>query len=375
MTMRKPFGMKLARPFRSSLVLALAIGAAACDNTTGPSSLSELDAQAALADYAAMDRILASDGWQSYRMTASQLDVQRFGSAPAAAAATELLTDVRGAAAANSRAFAAAMSEAADRVAAGASARLPLISDYHRGRTFIFDGERNDWVVDPDRTGAPANGVRFILYAPKGARPDPTREIGYADLIDEGDNTGGIALRLIVVEGELTIVDYALTVEGENGMGHVTVSGFVRDHEDTLEFDIDVHGEKQAGAESGDITFDLAIDSREFVVQGDVHGEKDHGDEHGSVDLLVRHGDRSFRVDVTSDNHALAGTIDLNGSLFANVSGTSANPIFETPEGDPITGGNALVLLRMYDIAEDVFDLFEDLVEPVAELIILAIIL
>ena len=49
--------------------------------------------------------------------------------------------------------------------------------------------------------------------------------------------------------------------------------------------------------------------------------------------------------------------------------------MFKTPSGGDINGGEALVLWRIFDITEDVFDLFQDLVEPIAELVIIAVIL
>ena len=127
--------------------------------------------------------------------------------------------------------------------------------------------------------------------------------------------------------------------------------------------------------EKGDISLELGIASREFKVSGDVHVEKQNGSERGTVDLTVRHGSASFRVHVVNETTSLAGTIDLNGSLFARVSGTPQQPVFKNPNGDPITGAEALVLYRIFDITEDVFDLFEDLIEPIGGLIIIAVIL
>ena len=59
----------------------------------------------------------------------------------------------------------------------------------------------------------------------------------------------------------------------------------------------------------------------------------------------------------------------------SRVSGTPQQPVFKNPAGEPISGAEALVLWRIFDITEDVFDLFEDLVEPIGELVIIAVIL
>jgi hypothetical protein len=359
---------------RPSLPLALIAIAAGCQDTTGPGSLSKLNAAAALADYQAMDAVLQSTGWKSFQMTAAKMDVTKFGFAPAAAArATDALRELTPGG--DTRAFASAMTSVASQAVIVSSARVPLISDANRGKTFVFDAQRHDWVVDPARSGAPSNGVRFITYEPKGAEPDPTRPIGHADLIDLGNTSAGIALRLVVVEGSLTILDYKTTLEGSDGSGHVTVEGFLQNNRDKLDFDIDVRGQNAGGVEKGDISLELGIASREFRVSGDVHSEKRNGTESGSVDLSVRHGAASFDVDIANDLGTLSGTIDLNNALFAKVSGAAQAPVFKNPDGGDINGAEALVLWRIFDITEDVFDLFEDLVEPIAELVILAVIL
>jgi hypothetical protein len=177
------------------------------------------------------------------------------------------------------------------------------------------------------------------------------------------------------VEGDLTVLSYQTAVEGSEGRGHVTVEGFLQNRRDKLDFDIDVRGESAGGVERGDVSFELAITAREFRVNGDVHSEKQNGAEHSTVDLSVRHGSASSRLDVANDLGTLSGDINLNNAPFAKISGTAQQPVFKTPTGGDINGAEALVLWRIFDITEDVFDLFEDLVEPIAGLVILAVIL
>jgi hypothetical protein len=365
--------MRITGMIRPSLLLALVAVATGCQETTAPGSRSKLNTAAALADYNAMDGVLQSSGWRNFQMTAAKMDVAKFGFAAATAVrageALQALTAGR-----DTRAFATGLANIASSLETSA-ASVPLISTSNRGKTFVYNAQLHDWAVDPARTGAPANGVRFITYEPKGAEPDPTKPIGHADLIDLGDASSGVALRLVVVEGTLTVLDYRTTVEGVEGSGHVTVEGFLQNNRDKLAFDIDVHGQNTGGVERADISFDLGIAAREFLVDGYVHVEKQNGVERSNVDLLVRHGAASFRVHVTSAPDALSGTIDLNGSLFSRVSGTPQQPVFKTSTGEPVGGAEALVLWRIFDITEDVFDLFEDLVEPIGELIIIAVIL
>ena len=78
----------------------------------------------------------------------------------------------------------------------------PALRPEALGSTYIYDPALRRYVVAPGRSGAPANGVRFILYAvnPVTHEPISAVEIGYADLLDEGvARPTGIDLRLIVV--------------------------------------------------------------------------------------------------------------------------------------------------------------------------------
>jgi hypothetical protein len=325
--------------FRWALPLAV-VAVTACQETSGPGSLNQLNTSAALADYEAMDAVRQSAGWRGFQMAAPQMSA-RMGL-------------VRGDLALRS---------------------IPLISDANRGKTYVYDAARHEYVVDPARTGAPANGVRFITYEPNGAEPDATRPIGHADLIDMGNTTAGISLRLVVVEGALTILDYQTTLEGSEGSGHVTVDGYVQNTRDKLDFEIDVHGQNSGGVERADIVFELGIASRAFRVIGDVEVQRQNGVENGAVDLNVRHGASSFNVDIANQSGTLSGDIDLNNSPFALVSGPAQQPVFKRPNGSDITGAEALVLWRIFDVTEDVFDLFEDLIDPIDELVIWAWIL
>jgi hypothetical protein len=332
---------------RAALPLVI-ITVAACQDTSGPGSLDRLDPAAALADYDAMEEVRQSAGWKGFQMAAPGIAAVRQG--PAAAGVGTALAGL--------------MLES-----------IPLISDAHRGKTFVYDGAQHRWVIDPARTDAPANAVRFITYEPRGAEPDATRPIGHADLIDLGDASAGIALRLVVVEGTLTIVDYTTALAGTDDGGHITVDGFIQNTRDKLDLDIDVHGQHSGGVERADIRFDLGIAAREFHVNGDVAVEKQNGAESSTVDLRVRHGPHSFAVDIRNERGTLDGQVDLNDSPFALVSGPTRQPVFRKPDGSNIGGAEALVLWRIFDLSEDVFALFEDLIDPIDELVLWAVIL
>lgn len=352
-------------------VIGLLVGA--CETSTEPGAVATFDAEAALADYETIDAVLSSNGWAGFQAlgsrtpfakSADQIDVVAGLSAP------------RGSD--DARSFALHL---ADRLQAGrlatAPSAAPIISHLHRGKTFVYDPAIDDYAVDPDRTGAPANGVRFIMYAVDvEGRPIVDEEIGYADLVDEGDNSSeDIVLHLTVVERGVTILDYRTSLDENGDRGTITVDGFLSGDGNRLDFAIEATGTDVGGRTTLDVSFDMRVDARNFSITGTVHGVEEGNEGEGDVDITVRHRSESIRVDLSGQDGVIDGTFFLNGDVFATVSGPENEPTFLGASGDPLTGPEFLVLRHIVDTVEDVFDFLEDLVDPVDELVTLGAIL
>ena len=354
------------------VLVSIAVGAVtvACDTSTEPVGSAPIDLGSALADYEAMDAILSSDGFAGFRALANRTP---FAGSPAAIEGVGKVADGP-----------AAQRRALGRALAGytsgntnSAAGAPIISDLHRGATFVYDPETDDYVVDPERPGAPTTGVRFIIYQVDVAgRPLVDHEIGHADLVDEGDGSlEDIILHMIVTEGSETILDYRTALDDTGSGGTLAVLGFVSGDNIRLDFDIDAVGTQNGARSSLDLTFDLRINARGFHVAGSVRGVDEGTEGEGDIEVTVRHGDKSLRVDVSGDQGIIDGSVELNGQLFATVSGPADDPTFLGSSGEPLTGAEFLVLWHVLDSVEDVFDLLEDLLDPVDELVFLGAIL
>ncbi len=359
---------------RMAAVAVLAGAAAACDTGTGPEVAVTFDAEAALEDYRSMDAVLASDTWTGFKGLGGQMALERLGTEPALAVGlARELRSITGPE--DARSFGMSILERVGDAQVGAAA--PVISAIHRGKTFVFDFAAGEYVVDPGRAGAPANGVRFIVYEHDRltGRPTSDVEIGHADLIDQGDGSAeDIALRLVVVVGGVTAIDYSTTVDDLGDGGRITVSGYLQDAQDRLDFDIAVQGSRQSGVNAVDIEFEMGIAARDFSIRGAVSGVDDDGGS-GDIDVTVRHGSESLRVEVSGTPESIDGAFYLRGEVFATVTGHPDAPTFVSADGDPLTAPEVAVLLRMVGVLDDVFDLFGELMEPVGHLVILAIIL
>jgi hypothetical protein len=358
---------QLSRLGALSMLGLLATG---CETGTGPQIDEPLDAEAALADYEAVQGVLESKGWAGF---------QALGTRSPFSGPAKVVADLGAAPrqAHEARAFALDLARHMQTAAASSGTGAPIISDRHRGMTFVYDPSIDDYALDPDREGAPATGVRFILYeVDSGGRPVVDQEIGHADLVDEGDaSLEDIVLHLIVLEGELTRLDYRTTVDVGEGTGSITVDGFLQGDDDRLDFEIAATGTDAGGRQSLDVDFEMGVDARGFSIVGSVHGVEEGAEGEGDVDVTVHHRKGSIRVAVEGADGQIDGSFFLNGNLFATVSGDAEEPTLLGASGDPITGLEFLVLRQMLDTVEDVFDFLEDLVDPVDELVILGIIL
>lgn len=344
---------------------------AACESATGPKT--GLDTKAALADYSAMDSVFASHAWASFKSLGGRSPM----SSSAALGAMGALADVANPA--SSRAFALRLlQDVASPPPSAAAFSETLISPAHRGKTLTYDAAADQYVVNATRTGAPSNGTRFVLYeVDANGKPIASQETGYADLIDEGTaGNAAFALRLLAVVRNKTTVDYRLRVEPRGTAGTIDVTGFVvGDNNTKLEFTIGVVGATVAGKNTVTVDFAFGIPQRRFDVSGKVSGVDGSPNGDGSVDLAVQHGDHTLDVQMEGTSGQLDGEIKLDGVRFVTVSGPKDTPTLRNDAGQPLNGQELLLMMHIVDTTDDVFDLVQDLLKPVDNLLVLGWIL
>jgi hypothetical protein len=201
-----------------------------------------------------------------------------------------------------------------------------LLPPEFAGKTFEWNFATVDAKYDTTaRTGAPSNGVRFILYAidplltGSPAGPAPGTEVGYIDLMDE-TGTGNPKVHVIVagVGGTPVYVDYTVRISGQ-GATSVTISttGFVTngaDSPDSLRF-------------NGAITAAFSGNSSNFTatVTEDVSFDVNSRDIHVrnwqrvTITETTTTTDISLRLSFRFEHGAEVVTLD--GSLDADIAG------------------------------------------------------
>ena len=343
----------------------------ACDDSTGPGNQT-FSPELASEDYEAMNSVVNSAAWEEFRAASSGFT---FGGGSQVPGVVNQMVE-GGVADLRSGKGEELARAVIDNIGDWDISPQAIISETHRGVTFEWDDIVMDYVAT-ERTGAPATGVRFILYEMDGDVPVVTNEIGWVDLIDEGDDIVPIALRLSATANDLNFLDYRVELENPEGPGSgaVRVDGFLRNDIDQLDFDIDVVASAQQGSETIDISFNASIDSRDFDITLTMDGVNDATGETGMVSLTVTHGPHSLAVNATVTEGVMDGTISLNGELFATMTGDPDNPSFNSADGDGLTAQELEMLGHVGQTAERVFEFFGELLEPAMHIVLIGVIL
>ncbi|MDH3205685.1 MAG: hypothetical protein OEO79_03695 [Gemmatimonadota bacterium] len=356
----------------AALALGLLVGA--CQPTTAPDLGIDFDSDATLSAYETVDSLFASPALAGFQALNGRTPFS------GSAAAVDVVATLAGSPQADAgRAYALGLASRVQDIGLGSGpAAAPIISDQHRGVTFVYDPDSDEYTQDPEREGAPSTGVRFVLYETDLAGfPIVEEEIGYADLVDDGDESAeDVAIHLTVVAHETTVLEYTVTLDELETGGALAVHGALQDHDGVqLDFVIEATATNVGEQTRLDVAFDLRVDVRDFSIVGSVTGIEEAVEGDGHVDLVVRHRNDSIRLAVDGQGGQIDGSIFVNGRLFATVTGDASDPVIASGSGEPLTFRELLVLRHIIDGVEDVFDFLEDLLDPVDELIILAIIL
>ncbi len=230
------------------------------------------------------------------------------------------------------------------------------------GKTFVYNPGTGAYEIDQARTDAPANGVRFVMYAvnPVTGQPvEPLNEIGYFDIIDTS-SFPTVSVSLIAVVGTDTLISYSVTGTFSATGVTIDVTGFISDGTSQLDFTIALTGDET----SGSITIDLSF--ADVTVHIQFSDTVDGGD---SGLINITQGGNSVVFEVTEDALGnVTGTISFNGTVVAQLSGTFEAPVITNAEGGDLTAAEIQSI-------GDIFDALGEMFVTVEELFVLAFVL
>ena len=210
-----------------------------------------------------------------------------------------------------------------------AATRVPATA---MGTTYVYDPETKTYVPDPDATGAPAAGVRFVLYAWSDVSVGPAlplTRIGYVDIA--AVSLEGVSPRLtqvvVVRDAPMTRAADFVTVHGSvDGVESFGISGTATDGTTTVSVALD--GTYTGAPGNHQLTFNSTLSSGPGI---GVHETLTYDQ------VTVAQGGT---LELTYDGHTLSdrGTpsrndVTFDGGLYATV----------LPSNEP---GGALAYLR-----------------------------
>ncbi|HET7602550.1 MAG TPA: hypothetical protein VFK36_05995 [Gemmatimonadales bacterium] len=248
----------------------------------------------------------------------------------------------------DAKAVAAALASAR-RHPAAISASAGSIPPEAAGKTWVYNSETGDYEVS-ELTGAPANGVRILLYEQdiSGNFILPLVETGHVDLTDLSSGSTGKA-RLQAVKGSKTVLDYTVTVTGDESNGSMGVDGFLAMPFGRLDVDFSADGSDNGTTSTFNLHSSLDFSAQDLSFDFAMNGTSN--DEAGTVDFTLSETIKSpnGRMDVigsSSPDTDPTITIKVNGDTWATYDGDTLTPV----DGRTLTGDEQQALAGAADL-------------------------
>lgn len=235
------------------------------------------------------------------------------------------------------------------------------------GKTFVWNATTDTYEVSA-RTGAPANGVRFVLYTydfETFSFAEPLVEVGYAEFSRSGNSATAS-----VFNGGTKVVEYTVTVGGTTNFPTVSLTGFAGTGANLTNFNL-AFG---VSATTGNITTTWRTDmpSRGLTTRVAMA----IGETSMVFSAVIRRGVRKVEMTGTfsgfSDPESL-GTATLNvkvgDKLFARMTFTLEGVTITDPDGNPLTDADRATLERIFEWFESSMSAPDALLAPMFTLL------
>jgi hypothetical protein len=342
----------------SSAVTLLLLALGGCSHDNGPS---EFNPAGATADVNAAGGAFQSPAANSYAALGADMSLALGGSA----------------AVVSSPALALSGESGRERYARAVTRMLPSTSRIQAsvaalpssvlGKTYVWD-TTNGVYVQSDLSGAPSNGVRFVLYAinPVTLRPvDPLNEVGYVDVIDESGSST-VAVRVLVVSNGTTYLDYSVHAGGTSSSGSVTVSGYASDGTVRANFNLENTITQTSSGLTLVLDYGLDVPSRNLELDWTVTLSNSGDQTQVAVDLTIDGDNGRVNLQGTTVDGAGTFTVKVNGDLFATISYASgSDPVITGASGHVLTAEEEETLRTILGYYEDSFVVFVYLLAPI----------
>lgn len=354
--------MRVTHSARRSLAAAvLAVALAGCGKDSGPS---EFDPQGTAADMSAAQDAFGSQQAASYAAVGLDISAVLNGSPAVASSAALVMSRPL----ANSARYARQLATLVPRSGKGIQATAAAVPASVLGTTFVWD-EATDVYVASSLTGAPAAGVRFLLYAidPVTLRPvEPVVEVGYVDVIDQSTSTL-TDLRIKVVSGATVYLDYDVSAASTASGGLVTISGFASNGSVFANFSLKNTINQNASGLVLSLDYDLTVPSRNLTLNWTATFANISATEVAvTLDLAISGPNGNVRIVGTYGATGGAFTVKVNGDTFATITLEGSTSVITGAGGAALTPEEEATLQTIIDYYDSSLGAFSDLLGPVS---------
>lgn len=357
---------------RSVVAVALMALAAGCSkDSTAPDA--PFNPAGTSSDLAAVSESFDSPALEAYGSASGEISAVVGGSAGAAVRAAPTAALLAGGKAGALR-YAGSLSRSYVRgglrpsFSAVAAAAIPA---EYLGLTFVWNVDTDGYEAS-DLSGAPSNGVRFVLYAVNPVTGLPIEPLvpidGYAD-IRVTETSALSTVQVVVVSSDVTYLDYAVVVSGTSSSVNLVISGHATNGTDRVDFDL---GNRLTGNDAADLVltldYELVVPTRGGFLLDFESTFTGIATETPTVtmDLLARGDNGTVQIEGTQTDASGSFEVEVNGDPFAiiTVNGTG-QAVITGADGQPLTDEELEALQGVFGMFANGFDFFEDLTDPV----------
>ena len=342
---------------RSLAAAALSLALAACGKGTGPSTF---DPQGTSADVATAQDAFASGQAASFAAIGPDISAVLNGSPLIVTSAALVRPSTP------SAAYARKLVSLLPRGRTAIQPMVAAIPSTVLGTTFVW-GDTS--YVASGLAGAPANGVRFVLYAidPVMLRPVlPLVEVGYADIIDQS-TASTTDIRVKVAQANVIYLDYDVTATGTASGGLVTISGFASNGSSRADFNLKNTITDTANGLVLSLDYDLNVPSRGLTINWTAtFANLSSTDVAVTLDLSIAGPNGNVRLVGTAGANGGTFTVKVNGDPFATVTLTGSGQVITGANGAPLTPEEEATLHTILNYYDQSQGAFTDLLAPLS---------
>ena len=345
---------------RSLIAGALVLGLAGCGKDNGPS---EFSATGTSADMAAAEGAFNGEQTTSFAVLGPSMSAVLGGSGLAARTGALVVHGATG----DATRYGQLLTSLVPRQASSPVSAATIPSNA-LGITFVWDTGTHSYVAS-SQAGAPADGVRFQLYAvdPVLLQPvEPLVEVGYVDLVDHG-TASAVDLTVKVVEGGVVYLNYQVTATPTANGGVIGISGFATNGTTVANFDLQ---NSITGIDTSPVisfNYHIGVPARHVSVDWSAT-QANLSDTEVGITLTLAITGPNGQVRITGSYGVIGGSfqVKVNGELFATVAidAQTGTPVITGATGEPLTADEEASLQTILGFYQGSAEVFAALLSP-----------